>query len=534
MGECGMSVGASSIERMIEIDAMGVPRDLRELDAESLLDLAHGSVQERRRGPRGQLRLALHWGRLHPAGPGDEAVWGDFDREGSDIPILSEGCPGVQAGCIATLGAALDLGTTSAAILISDAFELAFRLPRVWAAVEALDTDVFKPRRVARLTHDLCPEAAAFVDEQLGDQIGRMSMRSIEEIIARAINQFHPERADERARKGKAGWHVEVHHPDYVDFAGTSHLSASADSLDLMDHHAALTEIAEELRLDGDTDPLGQRLAKALGILGRLATGRAEHPSADQLPDPEEDLLPDEAAPVPDDGRTGTCPDDGATVPADGAPGAPADHPARGGGAPGGAPGGLRPGGLLARTRSNASGVRGNAARTRSRRPIVVHAHLSDRAVTGLGPAAGTALYEVPGFGVVGEEAFQHWTGTHRVRASQVIDLGREDAVDQHDPPDWMRTQVKERDRHCLFPHCAVDAERCDIDHIDAYVEDGPPGQTRPGNLACLCRRHHLLKTFGGWTYVRARDGTFVWRSPMGTIYLVNRDGLTYQTGQAA
>jgi hypothetical protein len=139
-----MSVGAPSIERMIEIDTMGVPRELHKLDAESLLDLAAGSVHERRRPQRGQLRIALHWGRLHPAGPDDEAVWGEIDREAWEVPILFEGCPGVQASCIATLGAALDVSTTSAAILLSDAFELAFRLPHVWSAVEALDVEVFK------------------------------------------------------------------------------------------------------------------------------------------------------------------------------------------------------------------------------------------------------------------------------------------------------------------------------------------------------------------------------------------------------
>ena len=33
-------------------------------------------------------------------------------------------------------------------------------------------------------------------------------------------------------------------------------------------------------------------------------------------------------------------------------------------------------------------------------------------------------------------------------------------------------------------------------------------GQTNPQNLAPLCRRHHRAKTFTGWTYERARDGT--------------------------
>ena len=75
-----------------------------------------------------------------------------------------------------------------------------------------------------------------------------------------------------------------------------------------------------------------------------------------------------------------------------------------------------------------------------------------------------------------------------------------------------MRELVILRDRHCVFPWCGRDARSCDLDHIVAYVppdEGGPPGQTNPQNLAPLCRRHHRAKTFTGWTYQRARDGTY-------------------------
>ena len=70
----------------------------------------------------------------------------------------------------------------------------------------------------------------------------------------------------------------------------------------------------------------------------------------------------------------------------------------------------------------------------------------------------------------------------------------------QHDPPAWMREIVILRDRHCVFPGCRVDARACDQDHIDPYLDPGdggPPGQTSPANLACLCRRHHRAKTAG-------------------------------------
>jgi hypothetical protein len=39
-------------------------------------------------------------------------------------------------------------------------------------------------------------------------------------------------------------------------------------------------------------------------------------------------------------------------------------------------------------------------------------------------------------------------------------------------------------------------------------------------NLKCLCRKHHLLKTFLGWRDEQLRDGTIVWTSPSGQRYV--------------
>ena len=95
------------------------------------------------------------------------------------------------------------------------------------------------------------------------------------------------------------------------------------------------------------------------------------------------------------------------------------------------------------------------------------------------------------------------------VTVRPVLDPARTDAVDAHDPPAWMRELVILRDRHCVFPGCTVDARACDLDHVAPYVPldvGGPPGQTHPQNLACLCRRHHRAKTFAGWRYRRLPD----------------------------
>jgi hypothetical protein len=120
------------------------------------------------------------------------------------------------------------------------------------------------------------------------------------------------------------------------------------------------------------------------------------------------------------------------------------------------------------------------------------------------------------------------WLGTSRFTLQPVLDLRRRDAVDQHDPPEWMRELVYQRDARCPFPYCDKLARDCDIDHIEAYVEmddGGPPGQTHPDNLAAICRRHHRAKTHFGWSYVRTPDGSYTWTSPHGHRYTVDSRG---------
>ena len=110
------------------------------------------------------------------------------------------------------------------------------------------------------------------------------------------------------------------------------------------------------------------------------------------------------------------------------------------------------------------------------------------------------------------------------VTVRPVLDMRRADAVDRHDPPAWMRETVVLRDRHCVFPGCTLDARGCDLDHITPYRspdEGGPPGQTSTANLACLCRRHHRMKTHKAWRYRRTDDGDYLWHSPHGLTYTV-------------
>ncbi len=71
---------------------------------------------------------------------------------------------------------------------------------------------------------------------------------------------------------------------------------------------------------------------------------------------------------------------------------------------------------------------------------------------------------------------------------------------------------VRCRDLTCRFPNCDRPATQCDIDHTVPY----PRGATQASNLKCLCRTHHLYKTFLGWRDRQHPDGSVDWLSPAG------------------
>ncbi len=81
---------------------------------------------------------------------------------------------------------------------------------------------------------------------------------------------------------------------------------------------------------------------------------------------------------------------------------------------------------------------------------------------------------------------------------------------------------VRCRDLTCRFPGCDRPADYCDLDHAVPW----PDGLTHPSNLRCLCRLHHLMKTFwagpDGWSDRQLPDGTIIWTSPSSRTYVTH------------
>ena len=95
-----------------------------------------------------------------------------------------------------------------------------------------------------------------------------------------------------------------------------------------------------------------------------------------------------------------------------------------------------------------------------------------------------------------------------------LLDFGRE----KYTPPQELVDYLLSRDRVCRFPGCRRTGQGSDIDHAHSW-ESG--GETNPANLGLLCRRHHRMKTHGGWSLESNPDGSCLWKSPIGKTFFV-------------
>ena len=162
----------------------------------------------------------------------------------------------------------------------------------------------------------------------------------------------------------------------------------------------------------------------------------------------------------------------------------------------------------------------------RRRSRVTLYVHLSEDAVRDDRGHVG----RVEGLGPVTVGQIRAWVGNADVRITPVRDLADTTSVDGYETPERTTEIVLLRNPCCPFPWCDNLSRTKDMEHIVPYVppdDGGPPGQTAADKLAGVCRRHHRLKTHGGWTYSMPEPGLYLWRSPTGRRYLVDHTGTT-------
>ena len=123
-------------------------------------------------------------------------------------------------------------------------------------------------------------------------------------------------------------------------------------------------------------------------------------------------------------------------------------------------------------------------------------------------------------------EQIRSWCATPDavVTVKPVIDLNDHVRVDAYEVPDRLREAAVLTDLTCVFPWCTRKARRCDCDHCRPH---GEGGETASHNIAPLCRRHHRLKTHGGWRYVVIERGSYLWTNRYGYQWLRDHHGTT-------
>ena len=441
--------------------------------ASVLLTRARSQREAADRAEADLLATALAWAGLHVVHRVDEAeVYGRPDVFGqrAGVPLAGPGAPLVAEFATAELAAALGMGPEAGKRYLGHALELAHRLPRLWAMVQAGELAPWRARRVAEQTiaRGLTLEAAGFVDGHVAGVAGRIGPAQLDRLVTEAVARFMPEQAEAERRAAADGRHVTVDHQQ-VSFAGTSLVSAELDLADALDLDDAVRAGAQQLKELGCEETLDVRRSLALGALARRQL-------ALDLTDT--------------DGVASSVVEEGALAPVSTPP-----------------------------------------ASRRPARRTVLHVHLSEAALHGEDPVGRSENTRSP---VTAEQIrlWCGHPDTHLV-VKPVIDLAGHVHVDAYEVPDRIRERLALRDHTCVFPWCTRAARSldpggpagCDCDHVTPYRRGGPRAQTCACRLAPLCRSHHRIKTHGDWVLRVLEPGTYQWTSPHGLSFRRDHTG---------
>jgi HNH endonuclease len=245
-----------------------------DLDADALLSLCVEAERESWIAERRKLDLALTWALLHPA-PADQAALGYVEHVGGD------GTPDVEELTTESLGAAFGITTYAALQLVADALDLAYRLPRVWARVQALEVPAWRARRIAQKTAALTAEQAALVDAEVAPRAHKIGPVVLERVVAEVAALDDPAQQEADEVVDERHWRVRLFHGPMTGsgrWVGTSTLEITGDTGDLTDLFHQLNDAA--VKAGGD-EPIDVRRARAVRVIANR--GRGDRPARTRL-----------------------------------------------------------------------------------------------------------------------------------------------------------------------------------------------------------------------------------------------------------
>ncbi len=412
-------------------------------------------------------------------GPEDTVLSGPAAHRGTDRPleVAGPGAPTVSELALVEYAAVLGMTSDAGRRYLGDALELAHRLPAVYARVLAGDLPIWRARRVAQATRDLCPAAAGCVDARVAPVAHRVGYVSLERLVEEARARFDPEEAELRALEAAETRHATIHPPTPGhELHGHGELTATLDLPDALDLDAALSALAAALRNAGSEDPLDVRRARAVGLLARGEHPRASDSHSSPDPDPGSDSLPGRAVTLYVHATAESLTTGQRTDPVGGVD--------------------------LARVENTGGPVHADTVRAWLARPGT---RITIKPVIDLRDQVAVDAYEVPD------------------RIAERVHLARPTCAFPH----------------CPRPSRSSDMDH--VTAYVPTDRGGPPGQTGTRSLAPLCRRHHRAKTHAAptddpagrrWRYRRDPDA-FLWTSPHGHRFRVDPTGTVCLTRPA-
>jgi hypothetical protein len=440
-----------------------------------------------------QFVLAARWADLHPA----EALGSGVVLPGTERGKRygGDGTPWAGEFAAAELGVLLGRSHVAAATLMADALDVRHRLPRLWTALLAGRVRVWQARHVASRTRatGLTLAQAREVDEATTPYLASLPWGRFQDLLEARIIAADPAAAEARRVAAELDRFV-------ITGQSTEHglktLVARATAGEVIYLVAMVDRIAEILLQRGDTDPVGARRSKALGILAHPARALA--------------LLQDAVV------STGSTSRD---VVSTGSTTRSAGSTSRD----------------VVSTGSTSRDDKVVSTGSTTRGEATLYVHVSRES---LESGAGVARLEGVGPITIGQAA--EFLRHSHVTIRPVIDLDADVPVDCYEVPDRLREQMQLRSPASAFPWSSATGRRMDLDHTSPFVvstgsttRDGstssttrPRGQTRVGNLGRLTRFEHRVKTHAkGWRHRQPEPGVHHWRTPTGHEFTVDHTG---------
>jgi Domain of unknown function (DUF222) len=445
------------------------------LDAEQTLDRLAETQQSANRALARQLALAAHWADLHAVldtpttTPGGERL----------VRLGGDGTPEVAEFSAAEFGAILGVSDSTANHLVADALDLRHRFPMLWDLVQAGAVKVWVARKAADRTRKLSKDAAGKVDQKVARVAGRLSWGRLRNLLDAAMLAADPPKALSDAEQAAAEAGVWVS-PDAEHGYGSMFVKAAAG--DLLAFDQALDLIARALKILGDPGTPDQRRAKAVGILANPQAAQDLVARAEQTR-----RAAIEAA--------------------------------------------------AARRAGNPEQADEIESRV-DRRPCVfgpatLYYHLCKETLDAIlsgAPFAGAGVVRVEDIGPVILDQVREWLQHSNVTIRPVLDLPGMPAIDRYEVPDRMSEAIGLEKPADYFPFGTSLSRHQDNEHTKTYVpmnNGGPPGQTAGSKMGKMTRHHHRVKTHGRWKVIQPGSGVWIWRSPHGQCFLVDRTGTT-------